>query len=196
MPIENNASPPVPRQVADRSLWVKAAFDALARHGAGGLRVETLAKACGVTKGSFYWHFKDRKALVTAVLETWRDGRIRDIVKQTQAEPGRELAQIHHVIDIYSSRRNRRGMTIELAVREWARRDEEARGIVEEVDAIRLERARGLFVACGMSKAEASGRSVLLYAYVFGFSLMACDRFDTDIDTLKTDIIRRIAELT
>ena len=85
--------------------------------------MEVLAKQFGVTKGSFYWHFKDRQDLLTAVLDTWKDGRIRDIIKQTTAQPGKERDQIYHVIDVYSAARSRKGVSIELAVREWARRD-------------------------------------------------------------------------
>ncbi|HNI73941.1 MAG TPA: TetR family transcriptional regulator, partial [Accumulibacter sp.] len=74
------------RIVHDRSEWVEAAIDLLAEQGVAGMRIEVLAKTFGVTKGSFYWHFKDRQDLFNAVLETWRDGRIRDIQKQTEAD--------------------------------------------------------------------------------------------------------------
>ena len=47
-----------------------------------------LAKRCGVTKGSFYWHFRDRQDLLQAILEHWRLGRIRDIEKVTTVVPG------------------------------------------------------------------------------------------------------------
>lgn len=181
------------RQQLDRKGWVEAATDVLATHGVDGLRVEVLAKNFGVTKGSFYWHFRDRQDLFDSVLQTWRDGRIRDIEKQTSAQPGRELAQIHHVIDVYSANRNRKGISIELAVRDWARRDPQAAAVVEEVDAYRLECTRRLFVSCGLSDTEAKARSILLYAYVFGQSLMICDRYDANIASLKQWIAERIA---
>jgi AcrR family transcriptional regulator len=117
-----------------------------------GLRVEVLAKRLGVTKGSFYWHFKDRRDLQDAVLEFWKDGRIRDIRKQTQAEPGGEVAALLHTIEVYSSARNRKGIAIEAAVRDWARRDPQAAAVVEEVDAERLACACRLFLACGLDR--------------------------------------------
>jgi AcrR family transcriptional regulator len=132
------------------------------------MRIEVLAKNFGVTKGSFYWHFKDRQDLVDGVLQTWRDGRIRDIDKQTGASPGREREQLLHLIDVYGATRNRKGISIELAVREWARRDAQAAAIVEEVDSWRLQCTRQLFVRRGVSDEEAKSRSLLLYAYVFG----------------------------
>ncbi|QTQ33991.1 Transcriptional regulator, TetR family [Aromatoleum bremense] len=183
-----------PRVQLDRDAWVVAATDVLAEEGIAGLRVEVLAKRLKVTKGSFYWHFQDRRDLLMAVLQTWRDGRIRDIVKQTRADPGRELEQIYYVIDIYSTSRSRRGAMIELAVRDWARRDPEAAAIVAEVDDIRLRCARDLFLACGVPMEEASSRCMLLYAYVFGISLMIYDKFDSDVARVKRDIADLIAQ--
>ena len=143
------------RAMLDRDAWVKGAIAILAEHGADGLRVEVLAKRLGVTKGSFYWHFKDRRDLLNAVLEFWKEGRIRDIRKQTQAEPGGEVAALLHTIEVYSSARNRKGISIEAAVRDWARRDAQAVAVVEEVDAERLTCACRLFLACGLGTEEA-----------------------------------------
>jgi AcrR family transcriptional regulator len=173
------------RVTLDRDGWIEAAIDVLAEQGVQGMRIEVLAKNFGVTKGSFYWHFKDRQDLVDGVLETWRDGRIRDINKQTGASTGREREQLLHLIDVYGATRNRKGISIELAVREWARRDAQAAAIVEEVDTWRLECTRQLFVRRGLSDDEAKSRSLLLYAYVFGQSLMACERYDPAVGELK-----------
>ena len=189
--MENTAKKP--RTPLDRDAWVAGATEVLAEEGIAGLRVEVLAKRLKVTKGSFYWHFTDRRDLLLAVLSHWKEGRIRDIIKQTRAQPGHELAQIYHVIDVYSASRSRRGMLIELAVRDWARRDPEASVIVAEVDDVRLRCARDLFLACGVPMDEASSRCMLLYAYVFGVSLMIYEKFDTDGARLKRDIADLIA---
>ena len=182
-----------PRHQLDRAAWIQAALDTLADEGVTGIRVEVLAKRLHVTKGSFYWHFKDRQDLLAGVLDTWKDGRIRDIIKQTRPEPGKEEAQIFHVIDVYSASRNKKGILIELAMREWARRDAQAAATVEEVDAWRLRCARELFLAIGLPLHEASTRSMLLYAYVFGVSMMNCEKFDGDIARMKSDILKLIA---
>jgi AcrR family transcriptional regulator len=176
----------------DRAAWIKSALAALADEGPAGVRVELLAKKLHVTKGSFYWHFKDRRDLVDAVLDEWKNGRIRDIRKQTGADPGGELAALRFTIEVYSAGRNRKGLPIELAVREWARHDARAATVVEEVDAERLVCAARLFEALGLDAAEAAARSVLLYAYVFGFSLMRCDRFAPDVTAVKDWITGRI----
>ena len=181
------------RAALDREAWIKGAIAILAEHGAESLRVEVLAKRLGVTKGSFYWHFKDRRDLLEAVLDSWKEGRIRDIRKQTQAEPGGEVAALLHTIDVYASARNRKGVSIEAAVRGWARRDPQAVAVVEEVDAERLACACRLFLVCGIAEEEAQARCVMLYAYVLGFTLMRCGAFAADMSALKAWIAERIA---
>lgn len=171
----SGAATPV-RPQTDRETWLRAATQTIADSGVDGVKVETLARQLGVTKGSFYWHFKDRRALLDAVLEHWRQGRVDDIVQRTQCAPGDEIAQLHHVIDTYSLARNRRGMRIELAIRDWARHDAAARAVIDAVDTLRLECASALFLAAGRSPDEAASRSLLLYAYVFGLGMMDGDR--------------------
>ena len=194
-------SPPAKRAAAapgreslDRAAWIAAALNIVAQDGIDGLRIESLAKKLGVTKGSFYWHFRDRRDLIDAVLDHWRAGRIRDIRKQTAAEPGGELAALRHTIDVYAAAKNRKGISIEAAIRLWAQQDANGLAVVEEVDAERLECTRRLFLALGLPKAEAAARSALLYAYVFGFSMMQCGRFDMDAAQTKEWIVGRITQ--
>ncbi|MCB1959925.1 MAG: TetR/AcrR family transcriptional regulator [Rhodocyclaceae bacterium] len=192
--MEKSKTPGKSRAQLDRNAWIVAAIDLLATGGVAGLRVELLAKHLKVTKGSFYWHFKDRNDLLHAILDTWKEGRIRDVVKQTRAVPGNEVTQLHHVIEVYSASRSRKGMMIELAVRDWARHDRAAAMVVEAVDTARLNCTRELYLACGLSAAEASSRSLLLYAYVFGASLMFCECYSDNVAALRKDIAGLIAE--
>ncbi|MBU0751461.1 MAG: TetR/AcrR family transcriptional regulator [Gammaproteobacteria bacterium] len=177
----------------DRAAWIRGAFAIVADDGFDGLRVEALAKRLKVTKGSFYWHFKDRDDLFAAVLSEWRDSRIADIRKQTAAQPGQELAALHHTIDVYAAARNRKGIAIEAGFRLWARQDAATAAVVEEVDAERLACTCRLFRVLGLGETEAAARSVLLYAYVFGYSMMQCGRFAMDAAAVKDWIGRQIA---
>lgn len=193
-PRRNKVSTATGRAVLDRTAWIAGALNIVASDGIDGLRVESLAKKLGVTKGSFYWHFKDRRDLIDAVLDDWRAGRIRDIRKQTAADPGGELAALRHTIDVYAAAKNRKGISIEAAIRLWARQDANGLAVVEEVDAERLECTRRLFLALGLPQAEATARSALLYAYVFGFSMMQCGRFDMDAAQTRDWIVGRITQ--
>jgi len=77
--------------VAQRRLnaedWTVAALDAIGSHGLAGVAVEPLAAALGATKGSFYWHFANRDALVTAALARWDRVYTEEILAQVDAEP-------------------------------------------------------------------------------------------------------------
>ena len=99
---------------------------------------------------------------------------------------------MQYAIELYGASKNRKGMAIELAIRDWARHDPLAAKVVETVDLYRLECTRKLFVATGMSDAEAKSRSLLLYACVFGLSLMHYAQFDQDLAGLKQRIAERI----
>jgi AcrR family transcriptional regulator len=60
--------------------WEAAALDALAESGLGGVAVEPLARRLGVTKGSFYWHFADREALLKAALSRWEESYTERVI--------------------------------------------------------------------------------------------------------------------
>ena len=77
-------------------------------------------------------------------------------------------------------------------LRDWAKRDAQAGAVVEEVDIYQLESARKLFIASGLADNEAKKRSFLLYAYIFGQSLMACGRYDSNISAIKRQIAKHI----
>src|SRR5437763_13292034 len=109
----------------DAEAWIAAAFDALAEGGIDTVRVEPLAKALAITKGSFYWHFADRRALIDAMLAAWAEGRIAAI-RQQAANRGAAAAVLRELADLYTHRANMRGLAIELGIRSLARTDEPA----------------------------------------------------------------------
>lgn len=75
--------------------WINAAHELLASSGIAAVAIEPLARTLGVTKGSFYWHFSDRNALLTAVLERWERGTEALIAASEQlADPRQRLARL------------------------------------------------------------------------------------------------------
>src|SRR4029077_16472970 len=101
------------------------ASDARADGGIDTVRVEPLAKALGITKGSFYWHFADRRALLDAMLDAWMQGRFAAIREQAPLR-GAPAAVLRQLADLYTRNANARGLAIELAIRALARTDEGA----------------------------------------------------------------------
>jgi len=67
--------------------WARAALAAIARGGVGAVAVETVAAELGATKGSFYWHFKNRDALIQAALDRWEQGHTEAVIEELEREP-------------------------------------------------------------------------------------------------------------
>ncbi|HYO61050.1 MAG TPA: TetR/AcrR family transcriptional regulator [Actinomycetota bacterium] len=67
--------------------WAQAALDAIARGGIEAVAVETIAAALGATKGSFYWHFESRDALIEAALARWEHRRTDAVLEKLEREP-------------------------------------------------------------------------------------------------------------
>lgn len=156
----------------NREAWIEAALAALAAAGIDAVRVEPLAKRLGVTKGGFYWHFRDRADLLAAILAHWQRGRMAAIDEHAAAEPGGAAQALERLLDKYIGHRNPRGLILELAIRQWARQDAEAARVVAAVDAYRLERVAALYRELGLDAETARSRAYLFYAYVFGQGLL------------------------
>src|SRR5438309_5851367 len=90
--------------------WIEAGFEEIARTGIEGVRVEVLTKNLGVTKGGFYRRFRDRAALLEAMLQSWRAGRIAAIEKQTSLDGTNARERLKALIALYSERMNTEGM--------------------------------------------------------------------------------------
>ena len=155
--------------------WVSAGLAELAKGGVDGVRVEVLAERLGVTKGGFYRRFKDRRALLNAMLETWRDGRVTAIERQAEAGGESGVERLRGIFKLYSERGNTQGMAIELAIRQWARTDPAAAAAAEKVDATRLKIVGSLYRKLGLSAPDADARAVLFYTFLFGQSMLFLD---------------------
>lgn len=151
--------------------WIHEALSALAEGGMASVKVEVLAKRLKVTKGSFYWHFKNRSELLEQLLESWREGRIETIRRQVAGDkPAQEV--LNELLRLYMDRSNPRGNAIELAVRDWARSDPRAAAVVSQVDEQRLISVASLYRDVSSSDEDAYARAYLFYSYIFGSSLL------------------------
>ena len=136
----------------------------MAAGGLSAVTVEGLARALGVTKGSFYWHFTDRAALLTAVLDTWQQ-RTEDIIAGTQSHATVARARLAHLADVTLSGD---GLAAELAIREWARHDTQVGVRLRRVDDRRMQYLRSLFGEFCSGSDEIEARSMLLYSLRMG----------------------------
>jgi AcrR family transcriptional regulator len=180
------------RPTLDRNAWIEFATNVLAEEGVDGLRIEVLARKLNVTKGSFYWHFKDRQALLNAVITAWRDARVADVEQQVAIPASEANAQIRRIMDHYANHPNPQRMRTELALRDWARRSPQVAAAVETVDQARLQNATRLFSLAGYTDEEAHTRALLMFTHVFGLSMMM---FEASISSTIAQRHSSIADL-
>jgi AcrR family transcriptional regulator len=146
--------------------WVSKGLSVLAERGEEAVRVEPLAKALGVTKGSFYWHFRDRQALLDAMLVSWQTIATQSIIDAIDKFGGTPAARLTELIGRTSQRP--KAAALEQAIRAWAARSPQARAALEAVDEKREGYVRDLLIAHGLSKSMAARRSRILYLALIG----------------------------
>lgn len=153
--------------------WIEAATEVLVDQGIDHVRVDLLAQRLGVTRGSFYWHFKDREDLLRRVLQAWRETATENLTARLESAHEDPLEQLRDVLSLpFRGRAAARAARIELAIRAWARRDQMARFAVDEADSSRIGYIAQLFSALGFPVLEARSRAFLLYGYIVSESQM------------------------
>lgn len=153
--------------------WIKAATEVLVQNGIDAVRVDVLAKTMGVTRGSFYWHFRDREDLLMQVLKTWHDQATEDLINRFERSGASAAALLGGLMSLpLRGEAAVRLASIELAVRAWARRGDLARRVLDEVDAKRLAYTAQCFIALGFGFQDARHRAFALYSYVIGEALL------------------------
>ena len=144
----------------DRNVWLEKAVDVLFSHGIGQVKVEILARELGVTKGSFYWHFKNRDELLHGMVDWWRDKQISFLENLDHRRLDNPTGLIKAVIGFTNHTDDSRH---DLAMREFARFDEYAATAVAEIDQRRIDHLSALFRAANFDVAEFSLRARALY---------------------------------
>ncbi len=171
--------------------WIEAATDLLVQRSVDAVNVDSLAKTLGVTRGSFYWHFSDREALLTRMLQSWRDAATEQVITRFEREGATARDLISELLSLpFRGRAATRASSIELAIRAWARRDELARKAVDVVDAERLSYIAQCFSALGFDISEARSRAFVLYAYELAESFLSGQGTDSQREDRRLMIER------
>ena len=146
--------------------WLDLGLKTLAKSGFTALKAEPLAKAMGVSRGSFYWHFKDIGAYHAAILKHWREVAAEQVIADLEASSNDDNPLLLLLRRTFSSR-----LALENAVRTWATLDPMARAAVEATDRRRLRYVQTLFERSGVSPAVARSRAQIFYWAFLGFAL-------------------------
>jgi AcrR family transcriptional regulator len=155
------------RRRLSREAWVRAALGAIAEGGLAAVGVVPLAERLGVTKGSFYWHFPTREALVEAALADWEESHIASVIAEIEAASTDPLEQLRLLFKRVSelAARDR----IELALLATADHPT-VKPVLERVTRRRLDFGTRLFERLGFSRAEAGRRALLTYTVYLGYA--------------------------
>ena len=146
--------------------WLDQGLKTLAKSGFTALKAEPLAKAMGVSRGSFYWHFADIGAYHAAILKRWREIAAEQIIAGVEAASGDA-----NPLEVLLRRVFGERLTIENAVRTWASVDPAARAAVQAIDRRRLGYVEGLLTQSGLAAEVARARAQILYWAFLGFAL-------------------------
>jgi AcrR family transcriptional regulator len=146
--------------------WLDLGLKALATQGFTALKAEPLAKAMGVSRGSFYWHFADIGAYHAAILKYWRE------IATEQVIAGLEAASDHDdPVALLLRRAFAAQLSLEKAVRSWATSDAAARSAVLAIDRRRLGYIEELLRRKGFAASAAQSRAQILYWAFVGYAL-------------------------
>jgi AcrR family transcriptional regulator len=168
-----------------RTAWIDAGLQALSAGGPDAVRVESLARQLGVTKGGFYWHFDDRGGLLDAMLDAWERTVIDEVIDRVEADGGDARAKLRRLFGVAAERRA--FMEVELAVRDWARRDDAAARRVRRVDNRRMDYLRAQFRAICDDADEVEARCLLVMSLFIGSPFIAADH---PAGQTRADVVR------
>jgi AcrR family transcriptional regulator len=158
-----------------RTSWIEEGLRALGVGGLDAVRIEALAQALGVTKGGFYWHFDDRRALLEEMLDTWERVVIDEAIERVEAEGGDARAKLRRLFALASSREARALGSVDLAIREWARRDKSVARRLRRIDNRRMGYMRSLFGAFCPNEDEVEARCLIALSVLVGSRFIAAD---------------------
>jgi len=157
-----------------RSNWIDEGLRALAGGGPEVVRIESLARTLGVTKGGFYWHFKDRRSLLEEMLDVWERTGVDEVIEAVEAEDGDARARLRRLFGLASASGGELLKT-ELAIRNWARRDKGVAKRLRRVDNRRMDYMRSLFEAFCADDNDVEARCLLAFSLFIGAHFVSAD---------------------
>ncbi len=159
-----------------REDWIQTAQQLLSKSGVDAVRVDTLAKAMSITRGSFYHHFSNRDELLQGILSNWRARATEDVILHLRNAQTSAEQQLIRLLELpYHGHAAQEAAAVELGIRAWARADRQARQAIDEVDKHRLSYIEGLLMQMQMGETEARDRAFLIYSYQLGLSLLSTE---------------------
>ena len=168
--------------------WINCGLRTLATDGASALKVGAMAVALGISRGSFYWHFKDIADFRGQVLLGWRDRTVDQVIQEFDRDPA-EPDRLRRLIK--RAFFGKRGL--DRAIRMWAADEPEVAAMVAAVDARRVAYMAELLIAAGVEPAQAQPRAAFIYWAYLGQAIVM-DPATAAIDEAALDKIADLFE--
>ena len=143
--------------------WLARALEVLGKKGAGELTVESLARQLGVTKGSFYWHFRDRADFFRQLIEYWDEHFTQTVIAKIS---GQGVPAEERLLELMRLVQTKRLDRFEMPVRAWAQQNPTLAPLVRRVDRHRISFVRSLFLEMGFDEDEAEMRTRVFLTYM------------------------------
>jgi AcrR family transcriptional regulator len=172
-----------------RERWIDEGLHLLAVGGPDAVRVEALAKRLRVTKGGFYGFFADREAFLAAMLDTWERESTDEVLARVEREGGDPRTRIHRAGMLTFS--DDRLLPIDLAVRDWARRDDAVAERLRRVDNRRMALLREMIGTFCADDEEVEARSLIAFCVAIGEHFLVADHGDRT----RAQVLARAADL-
>jgi AcrR family transcriptional regulator len=157
-----------------RNRWIEEGLRALAGGGPEAVRIESLAQALGVSKGGFYWHFKDRQALLEEMLDVWERTWVDEVIETVEAEVQDARSRLRRLFALAAASGSEL-VKIELAIRDWARREKAVAKRLKRVDNRRMNYMRSLFGAICEEADDVEARCLLTFSLFIGGPFITAD---------------------
>ena len=161
-----------PVKTLTRENWIDFALQRLTEEGIDKVTITGLARELSVTKGSFYWHFKDRDDLLQAMLVRWEETGSKLVFGEVERVGGDAVRRLKHLSDIVI-RRYGDQLNLELALRDWGRKDLKIANILRQEDEKRIDYISGLFVEIYGDVKIAEAKAWLLFSLFVGEIIIA-----------------------
>ncbi|MFC9299646.1 TetR/AcrR family transcriptional regulator [Streptomyces sp. NPDC057011] len=159
-----------------RGKWIEEGLKALAAGGPEAVRIEPLAQALGVSKGGFYGYFDNRGALLTEMLDTWERGVTEAVIEQVESGGGDAKVKLERLFAIAASADGpTTGVAADLAIRDWARRDDDVAERLRRADNRRMDYLRSLFRSFCPDEDDVEARCMLAFSLRIGYYFIAAD---------------------
>jgi AcrR family transcriptional regulator len=159
-----------------RDRWIEEGLRALGGGGPEAVRIEPLAQTLGVSKGGFYWHFGDRQSLLEEMLDAWERTWVDEVIEAVEAKAEMQDARSRlrrlFALAIASGGEL---LKIELAIRDWARREEAVAERLRQVDNRRMDYMRSLFGAICEDDDDVEARCLLAFSLFIGGHFVSAD---------------------